>query len=415
MSLMYLCLNQARVVRKRFGGVLLASLILSGVVSAKDYATDASKKTTGKDPISLIADRATDPASVYEYTPELCALCALNVANTFATDVVNQTNDINPAVDNLIGSLMLLDEILDMEIKDVMNLKLVNALYSFPYQTDRPTPVISTDTGIATCDDENGGCKPLDFSNPEDQAWYRENVIDRFETSTGGYDTSSSVSSAYGRYQFMADTGASYCQRAPASLNCCAGTWTYTFKREDGTYGEGTTTGAEWRTGANAQACQDAMFAEFTKDNVNSFTKNGIPQNSCTIYLAHQQGVGGLTWIMGGNMPSGTSYGTMKNRVKLNVGGKFWDDAIARGLNPDNEDDLRKIYQEYWSMKFCGDITENVGSTVPLGDLTHQAEQFSQLKTYRDTFFRRGILFELQRQKEEIKNIIRQLSTVSSD
>ncbi len=59
----------------------------------------------------------------------------------------------------------------------------------------------------------------------------------------------------FGKYNFMASTGAELCKKAPTELKCCSGSWT----DENGKV----FSGGEWRTGVNAELCQKAMHEAF--------------------------------------------------------------------------------------------------------------------------------------------------------
>lgn len=380
--------------------IVISIALLPILIFGKDYFLDSHRSATGKTPEQLSSVRQMDTEFIY-VAPTCC--CNDKIINLFKNATTDETkNRINPATDQLINALTMVNERLDLKIKQVQNYRLVNALYSFADRTNAnnrygDNNIIGGDTVIG-----GDGCHAIDFSKPEDREWYQHNVIDKFEAGSN-YEQEGFSSSAFGRYQFMPDTGSSYCERAPSELNCCGGTWT---NKEGMVF-----TGGEWRTGANAQACQDAMFQEFTQDNVDSLSNKGIPQNSCTIYLAHQQGIGGLNWLNGGSLPIGTSVSIMSERVRVNVGEDQWNSAIANGMNPTDEESLRNLYVSYWNEKFGGNILSGEGEIVPIEKIAEQSEQFSSLSGNRDTYFREGILFELYRQKEEIKSVMKNFST----
>ncbi len=382
--------------------ILLLSLLASISLShGKDYFGKSHSQATGRSPSSLSLAREDDVRFLY-VDPTCC--CNNDILDIFEEDTENTTKRVNPATDYLILSLTMLNEKIDLKIKQVKNYRMVNGLYSFADRNNAYNRYGNT-TPITSSPVVGSGCKPMDFNEEEDREWYQKNVIDVFEAG-GGYSQEGYVSNAFGRYQFMPTTGAQYCQQAPSSLGCCGGTWS---NKNGKTFG-----GGEWRTGANAQACQDAMFTSFTQDNASSLANYGIPQNSCTVYLAHQQGIGGLNWLMGGSLPSDTSLETMKNRVRLNIG-KDWDKAVAEGKDLNNEAVLRQVYVDFWSRKMGGDILNGAGNIVPIKDIAEQAEKFATLKVERDQFYREGILFELYRQKEEIKSILDNFATQAID
>ena len=77
-------------------------------------------------------------------------------------------------------------------------------------------------------------------------------------------------------------------------------------------------------------------YKQLTKDNIKQMKKMGIPINPTTIYLAHQQGVGGLFKIMTA-LQNGTelSGSTLRNVKNNSLGGykslqKYYDDWEAR-------------------------------------------------------------------------------------
>jgi len=374
--------------------VFLTLMMFSSLSYGKDYFTTSYNSATGKNYSDMTLQREEDINFIY--SDELCC-CNDEILRIFKEGTKRQAEKINPATDYLIYGLTMVNEKVDLKINQLKNYKQVNALYSFADRTnsnDRygDNEPIAPDVPIG-----GKGCKAMDFNNPEDRAWYESNVIDKYEAK-GNYGQAGLSSNAFGRYQFMPSEGASYCAKTTASLGCCEGTWRGFV-------------GAEWRTGANAQVCQDEMFKLLTEDNSGYLEHYRLPQNSCTLYLTHQQGVGGLLWLNGGNLPKGTSLATMRHRVEVNVGKGVWNDALASGVDLNNEDVLRKLYADFWSKKFGGDIFSGEGKAVTVPELTQEAEKFATLSVNRDAFYREGILLELYRQKEEIKSILQNFST----
>lgn len=63
----------------------------------------------------------------------------------------------------------------------------------------------------------------------------------------------------FGKYDFMSDTGAELCQKAPKKLNCCEGAW---IDPKTGLMHGG----FEWRVGKNAKTCQLKMYEAYLFD-----------------------------------------------------------------------------------------------------------------------------------------------------
>lgn len=91
--------------------------------------------------------------------------------------------------------------------------------------------------------------------------------------SGGNYEAYNERSGAYGKYQFIPSTAAAYAKKLGF-------------------------VGNEWKKPEN----QEAMFRAFTQDNIDMLNKKGIPVDAFHVYAAHQQGVGGLSNILAGNM-----------------------------------------------------------------------------------------------------------------
>lgn len=338
------------------------------------HKDNSYKQAVGKSQILLQAERLLD--FKYTHVDPFCC-CNEEILSLFLTLTTTQALRIVPATDLFIYSLQLKTEEIEQKIYQVENLRYANAIYSFSDKKRRELYNIPLDT--------SGECKPLNFNNPEDREWYQDNIIDRFEAS-GGYHTEGLRSSAYGRYQFMPDTAANYCGRV-SSYDCC---------------------GDEWKTGTNAESCQDEMYTLFTADNARLIGNYGLEVNSCTVYIAHQQGAGGLAWLAGGNLP--TSFETMRNRVELNVGREAWANAESNGVDLDTEEGLRSVYSDYWGNKLgVSNLRESLGgngsraNSTGMKDFLEQAEGFNNLD--RKKHYRKGILYDLYRETEEIKSL----------
>jgi hypothetical protein len=284
----------------------------------------------------------------------------------------------------------------------MVNLKIVNAFYSFSDDEakNQPPSPITTPPSVPA----EGLCRPIDMSKPEDLQWYRDNIINRFES--GGSYTARNCSGAYGRYQMMPQYanlpnpnawcksgGAGCCNTTGTATDTCGGkTVTYT------TYA--------WMS---STSCQDNMFDKLTADNASQLSKK-YPLTSCNMYLVHQQGAGGFAFLMGGSNPYG-SLAKLQNAVKQNVGAS----AYAQG-DSSTVDGLREIYKNFWIKKFGADPftgggTAGAGSEgakdVDFSELTEEAYEASE-GTKRDMFRREGIIFELYKEAHDL-NIMWQL------
>lgn len=355
------------------------------------YNNEAYKEATGQGKDGLEESRKNDLE--FSYTSEKCC-CNDEILEIYEEYTGSHTQKVNPATDYLIVSLTLMLEKVDLKIKSLKNLKIINGTYSFSDENGAvksPQITIEQDTPV-----DKPECRPLDFSKEEDRDWYLHNFIDKFEAGSS-YTADANgdeAGGAYGRYQFVPDTGASYCQKVNIGIDCCS----------------------VWRSGgADGIACQDAMFAEFVSMTASELANHKIPLNSCNIYMAHQQGVGGLMWLRGGNIPTGLSLETIKTHVTGNVGSQYLASAIAGGVDLNDEQQLRDLYFGYWGTRMGnGDLVSEmgIGELVSVSDFAEQTENFSSLATNRNQFYREGILLELYRQKEELNSILRESVTI---
>jgi len=346
--------------------ILILLFFLVATSLQADFLGEAYKRATGKSKDALNEDRKEDLNYVYS-DPKCC--CNNRILNLFKTETRKFENRVNPGVDILINSLSKNIENSKLLYREIKNLKVANGIYSFK---DRAVPT----PGYATPEIPNqDGCKALDFNKEEDRQYYINNIINRFENG-GSYSGTNAISGAYGRYQFIPSTGAHYCARVG---NGCCDAW-----HSD------TPKGRE---------CQDAMFQEFTKDNANFLAKKGIPINSCTVYIAHQQGAGGLVWLMGGERPY--SFKGLKAAIRANVGKSYQSRVDAATT----DDELRQIYREFWSQKFGGDIMSSVGNILPVGNFTYNAYLFNNHIEDIRKLYREGIIKEQMKVNYEVEEL----------
>lgn len=384
-------------------GMLILMLFFSFLFS-KDFSEEAIKMGTGQASVDLIIDRESD--TDFKYTDTFCC-CSERILSVFKADTKSQTNKVNLGEDLLLASLTLMKERVDMKVKELKNWKIANGIYSFSDRTNSSDKYSSSSSSVdANTDVDKHGCKELDYNSAEDREWYQTNIIDKFEAG-GDYSTEGQRSNAFGRYQFMPDTGAEYCAQASSVLsgvNCCGGDYVLHYGSSAGQI----TGGAEWRTGANAEICQDTMMRLLTTNNFNSLGAQGIAQNSCTLYLSHQLGLGGLGWLNGGANP----YSDVANVVEKNVGADVWSEAISSGLDVGNEEQLRQLYINYWNDKLGGDIFSGSGkSPISVDNVLQNTALFENIKINRDKFWRKGIILEMFYEKSLLENILQQLET----
>lgn len=296
------------------------------VTANEEYVERASQRTFGVSTKSLSDNRGED--AKFTYAPEETCCCKDEILGMFSDRTERENSRVNPATDTMLKSLAEYEKTIRYAIKQVLNLRQINAMYSYPQMV-----MMRPDTNTSTPTTYSGkGCEPIDPSNPADMDKYLA-FMDQFENSAsdGAYSLLNEKSGAYGRYQFIPSTAAMYCGRT-ATANCCS----------------------DWH---GSPQCQDEMYAAFTEDNMADLASKGVPLNTCTVYLTHQQGLGGFMWIMGGKNPySGIS--GLQNAIKMNVGEKTWNDLVASGANIEDEEVLRTAYKDFWNKKFGGNIDE---------------------------------------------------------
>ncbi len=342
-------------------------LFLLTVNLQANFLKEAYDRATGKSQTALNADRKNDLNFVF-IDPKCC--CNDKILSLFKKETKKFENRVNPATDTLITSLSKEIENSFLLLKELKNEKVANGIYSFK---DRNVYVPNT-YQLPEIPNKDG-CVALDFNKEEDRQYYLHNIIDRYENN-GRYDGKSDDSSAYGRYQFTKKTGAKYC--AKVGNNCCE-TW-----HSDTPEG---------------RVCQDEMFKKFTKDNASYLSKHGVPLNSCSIYMAHQQGAGGLVWLRGGKNPY-KNFAKLKEAIVKNVSNKYRPRANAATT----ENELRQVYREFWSERFGGDVLADVGTVLPVEDFTYQAYLFNKQIDDVKKFYREGILKEQMHINYELKD-----------
>ena len=347
-----------------------------------DFTKEAYTESTGMTYPALAAVRAAD--LVFNYRDPRCC-CNNKIMALFARDTAKIMAKLNPATDMFIGSVRHILESNDLTKKKIKNLKIIVGLYSFK-DLYIYNPPVQFEADVKKCKKLNG-CEAVDLGTQEGQEKYL-NVINCFENGGNYFGKPNPHSGAYGRYQFIPSTAAQYC--AKAGGGCCA-TW------------------------KQSPACQDKMFLLFTQDNAASLANNHVPINTCTLYIAHQQGVAGLTWLMGGKYPK--SFGVLKNRIHQNVGTKTWQQAEVAGLT-NSEDGLRKVFASYWSKKFGGDIMAGLSGpggpgsgfgSQGLANLTGELNDFYQRLENGRLFLREGILLDQYEENHHLENMDRAL------
>jgi len=138
--------------------------------------------------------------------------------------------------------------------------------------------------------------------------------------SNGSYTALNEESGAYGRYQFMPDTLKEYAKKTGQTI-------------EQAKTPEG----------------QDKMFAQFTEDNATKIASRGLPTSELNLWIAHNQGVGGLDYIVRGIMPKGMTEKKMRRNIAAN---------LPAGMEPTRENYLR-----HWGKKFSGGDIESTTRT----------------------------------------------------
>jgi len=361
-------------------GMKIFLIVLFSTLSFSSTYTDkAYDDTVYQNSNSLDKSRIED--SEFSYFDPFCC-CNDWILDLFRERMEKDNKKVNPATDTLINSLSMMYESIDLMLKEVKNLRVTNGIYSFRDKGEYEATSVMPEVEVS--DPDAQGCRALDFRNEADKEWYLRNVIDRFE-SKGNYNAHNNGSGAHGRYQFIPSTGLAYCSKLPSNMGCGC-----------------TDVPPAWHS---SPSCQDAMFSLFQKDNLRYIRQ--YPINSCTVYIAHQQGAGGMMWLYGGKNPY-SSFAALRGAIKSNVPASIWNSGVASGLDQ-TEDGLRKIFKTFWDKKFGGDIYASVGREVNLEDFLEETDNFSGLRVDREAIYREGIIFELYREKETIKNLMKRI------
>jgi len=308
----------------------------------------------------------------FSYTDETCC-CKDDILELFRDRTSSENDRVNPATDTMLKSLAEHEKTIKYRIKQVENLKQINAIYSMP------EPIIMSPVQPSDNNYSSEGCQPLDFSNEADRDAYLA-TIDRMENGglgIGAYTLHGERSSAFGRYQIMPATAADLCTQTPSEWDCCA----------------------SWQS---SPQCQDEMFRLLTIRNTQGLLDRGIPLNTCTVYMAHQQGTGGVYWLFGGDSPY-SSIDTLQSVVKNNVGTQTWQNAIDQGMDINDPDVLREIYKGYWNEKFGADVVASEGTEMSPEDFQVASEEFIEYANKQKSLWREGVLLELKEIEHSLK------------
>lgn len=351
------------------------SLSLALVALASSYGDEYTERACDRvfhvNTSTLTNNRNIDNNFAY-FDPMCC--CNDEILDIFKERTEQENQRVNPATDTMLISLGEYEKTIRYTIKQVKNLKQINAMYSFP----EPKTIRESNASTSVSSGSSGGCEPLDFANEADREKYLE-VIDRMENGgagDGAYSIGNENSSAFGRYQIINSTANSYCGRTNLGVDCCA----------------------EWKS---SPECQDAMFELITQDNIRGLEGKEIPLNTCTLYLAHQQGLGGLYWLFGGSNPYG-NISALQEAVKQNVGSS-WDGLVSSGADINDPDVLRQAYLEHWNAKLGGDILNSDGEKYSPEDFEGETLPFIEYADKRRSLWREGILKEMQNIKFEME------------
>ena len=349
--------------------------IISFAYSADIFIENACKRVFYVDTNTLDAQRKDDLN--FQFTDTKCC-CNDKILSLFRDRTDNENQRVNPAVNTMLQSLAEMEKTIRLRVKEVENLKQINAMYSF----DR-IAYIQPKTKTKY-EDSDISCRDIDLSNPSDMDYYLHTVDMMENGGTGSYDLVNSSSGATGRYQIIPKYANTWCKNTTPEYNCCA-TWKH------------------------SRECQDEMFDYLTQQNINQLKKmsSSLPLTNCSLYIAHQQGTGGMAWIYTGKIPQAfknddgsINFAKMKKNVYKNLSGKYREEA----LNATTPDELRNIYIEYWSDRFGSDILQG-GSPVSVEDFVDSYDTSEEILEKRKALWREGIILELQRINLELKKI----------
>lgn len=327
----------------------------------KDFLTEAYLQVTGHDRGGAVADRKFDEK--FHFIDPFCC-CNDNIMKLFRRDTAYLMGRTYPAIDLMISSLRWQKEYNDLTKKRIKNLKVLNALYSFSDKNGMNKPLSSLPSAKPAFAD---GCKPIDLNTPEGQRSYLDTVDMMENSGTGSYTAVNSKSGAYGRYQFIDETGSYYASKIPGCDN------------------------GAWKNGSEVgKACQDKMYVLFTSDQAKQLSDKGIPINTCTLYLAHQQGADGLLWYYGESTGARTFEG-MKDKALSNVYGDKWRNAI---LNANTKEELMQAFGGYWATRFGGQNPFESIVGASFSGFSNELIQESLDNLNRSKWYRHGILLE---------------------
>lgn len=333
-----------------------------------NYTERACDRVFHVDTNTLSSKRNADGNFVY-FDPMCC--CNDKIIEIFKERTEKENKRVNPATDRMLVSLGEYEKTIRYTIKQTETLKQINAMYSFP----QPKAIGAKSTAATPT---SSGCEPLDFSNEADREKYLT-VIDKMENGgagEGAYSVSNETSSAFGRYQIIDSTASSYCGQTTLEADCCT----------------------EWK---NSPECQDQMFELITADNMRGLEGKGIPLNTCTLYLAHQQGLGGLYWLFGGDNPYADT-SRLQEAVKQNLG-SGWEALVSSGADINDPDVLRDAYLDYWNTRLDGDILNSDGKKYSPEDFAGETLPFIDYADKRRSLWREGILKEMQNIKFQME------------
>lgn len=355
----------------RLRNLVAAACALASIQFAigDEYVERACDRVFHVDTATLSDNRDADVK--YEHEDETCC-CKDKILELFKDRTEAENKRVNPATDTMLKVLAEYEKTIRYAIKEVEDLKQMNAIYSMP--EIKIMSSVSPDNNYST-----DGCQPLDFSNEADRELYLA-TVDRMEnggSGAGSYSLHGARSNAFGRYQLMPATASDLCGATPPEWDCCN----------------------VWQT---SPQCQDEIFRLLTIRNTQGLLDRGIPLNTCTVYLAHQQGLGGVYWIFGGASPY-SNIDTLQQVVRNNVGADAWSNAIASGMNIDDPDVLREIYKNYWNQKFGADIASSEGTEMTPEDFQTASDAFIEYANSQQSLWREGILLELKKIEYNLK------------
>ena len=133
----------------------------------------------------------------------------------------------------------------------------------------------------------------------------------KYESTTGNYRTKNRKSGAYGRYQIMPKTAASYAKKLKIPKS-------------------------KWKIPHN----QDKIFKAILRDNIRSLKRNGIKVSAFSIYGTHQQGAGGFNAIV-------------KNKKLTKSLERNLRHNLPKKLRSIHRSKLKLTWMRYWKKRFA--------------------------------------------------------------